>query len=176
MTQGENVMGLNRISTTRISSFIGHDDPPSPKYTGVTGDKTIRFRLYWRYPGEPDSAERGETYEQRTMDPVQWSKDILAWFNSTLRPHETKRVFVRCEIEGDVPPAEHKWFKCTAMTKSFVGGDRHGSMYDAMQCERCGVTGKRFHGYVKLDSTWRKAAFKRCDTAMEELGRWPPAH
>ncbi len=159
---------------TRKSGFLSPDDPPSPVYTGKTGDKTIKFYLFWKHPGEPDSKARKETYEQITMDSEQWCRDIVDWFNSTLRPHETMRVFVRCQIVGEVPPAEHKWFKATAMTKRMIGGPRSDQIYDAMQCERCGVTGKRYglSEFVKLDSKWRKAAFKRCDTAMKELGLW----
>lgn len=158
----------------RQSGFLAPSDPPSPKYTGVSGDQTIRFKLYWKHPGQADKDATAETHEQITTDPEKWSKDILAWFNSTLRPHETKREFVRCEIIGEVPPAEHKWFKVTAMTKVMVGSQRHGSVYDAMQCQRCGVTGKRFgvSEYVKLDSKWRKPVFKRCDTTMKALGKW----
>ena len=154
------------------SGFLAPDDPPSPKYTGVSGDRTIKFKLIWVHPGETE--EHGETHEQVTTDPEEWSKDIIAWFNSTLRPHEQERVFVRCEVVGEVPPAEHRWSKVTAMTKTMVGGPRHGAMYDTMKCERCGVTGKRYSlgSFVKIDSKWRKAAFERCDTAMVELGLW----
>ena len=89
------------------SGFLAPDDPPSPKYTGVEGDITHKFKLFWKHPGESDDiAPREETYEQRCEDPVQWSKDIIEWFNSTLRPHERKRVFIRCEVIGEVPPAE----------------------------------------------------------------------
>jgi hypothetical protein len=156
------------------SGFLAPDDPPSPKYTGKTGDKTIRFKLYWKHPGRADKDAMAETHEQITTDPEQWCEDIIAWFNSTLRPHETKREFVRCEVIGEVPPAEHRWVKHSAMTKIMVGGPRSGSNYDSMECGRCGVTGKRYglKEYVKLDSKWRKAAFKRCDTSMKELGKW----
>lgn len=159
----------------RESGFLSPSDPPSPKYTGVTGDRTIKFKLFWKHPGEPDAAAVGETQEQITEDPEKWSRDILKWFNRTLRPHETKREFVRCEVIGEVPPAEHRWVKVTAMTKTMVGSARHGQMYDSMECERCGVTGKRYGigSAVTLDSKWKKKlAFKRCDTAMKELGKW----
>ena len=126
----------------------------------------MKFSLYWRHPGR--EAEVKETYERITNDPEKWSRDIIDWFNSTLRPHETKREFIRCEIHGEVPPAAHKWFKVTAITKTMMGGPRHGAMFDAMQCERCGVTGKRFGigRAVKLDSKFRKKEFKRCDTTL----------
>jgi hypothetical protein len=112
---------------TRQSGFLAPSDPPSPKYTGKSGDKTIRFKLYWKHPGRTDKDAMAETHEQITTDPEKWSKDILAWFNSTLRPHETKREFVRCEVIGEVPPAGHRWVKHSAMTKIMVGGPRSGS-------------------------------------------------
>lgn len=135
----------------------------------------MRFKLHWKHPGQDDKDAMAETHDQITADPEKWCKDIIEWFNSTLRPHERKRVFVRCEVIGEVPPAEHRWFKTTAMTKIMVGSARHGSSYDAMECERCGVTGKRYGigSFVKIDSKWRKPAFKQCDTAMKELGKWP---
>lgn len=162
------------MTAQRQSSFIAPSDPPSPKYTGVTGDKTIRFTLFWKHHGK-DDPEHAETHEQITADPKQWCRDILDWFNSTLRPHERKRFFVRCEVIGEVPPAEHRWSKRSAMTKVMSGGPRSGQNYDAMDCERCGVTGKRYglQEYVHLDSKWKKKiAFKRCDTSMRELGKW----
>lgn len=144
------------------SSFISPDDPPRPAHKS---ERTMRFKLFWRHPRE--TAEVMESYEKETDDPEQWSRDIIDWFNSTLRRGERKREFIRCEIEGEVPPAEHKWFKVTAMTKL----SRYGTPYDAMHCERCGVTGKRFGigSHVKLDSKFRRKAFKRCDTAVALL-------
>lgn len=126
----------------------------------------MRFKLYWRHPGS--KGEVGETYEKETDDPEQWSRDIITWFNATLRPHEKKREFVRCEVEGEIPPKNHKWFKVSAMTKSMIGGARHGSPYDAMQCERCGVTGKRFGlaPHVRIDSKFKNKVFKRCDETL----------
>lgn len=154
----------------RVSSFLNSDDPPSP---AETGDKTIRFKFYWYRKNDPKRTEVAETYEKITLDPEKWSKDILAWFNSTLRPHETERVFVRCEIIGEVPPAEHLWFKKTAMTQT-LPQSRGGSSFDAMQCERCGITGKRFgiRSNVSIDGKWRGVAYKRCDTSMVKQGEW----
>jgi len=157
--------------TKRQSSFISPDDPPSPKHTGKTGDRTMKFTLYWRHPGE--KGEQPETHEQLTEDPEKWCRDILDWFNSTLRPHERRREFVRCVVIGEVPPAEHRWVKQSAMTKTVVGGPRHGSSYDAMECERCGVTGKRYGlgPYVKIDNKFKLKVFQRCDTSMKHQGR-----
>jgi hypothetical protein len=146
------------------SSFKTVDDPPHPAHEA---DTTMRFSLWWKHPGEKALVK--ETYEKITGDPEQWSRDIIDWFNSTLRPHERKRIFVRCEVEGEVPPAEHKWAKVTAMTKA----NQYGMPYDAMQCERCGITGKRFGlgPHTKIDSKFRRAAFKRCDTSLKAQGK-----
>lgn len=156
------------------SSFKTVDDPPHPDHSLQPGSKVIRFKLFARHEG--GTHEWGETYEKEVADPEKWSRDIIAWFNRTLRPGEKKREFVRCEVFGEVAPAEHKWFKVTAMTKTMSGGPRHGQMYDAMECERCGVTGKRYgiQPHVKLDSKWRQQVYKRCDTAMEAMGRIKP--
>lgn len=129
---------------TLSASLADRDDPPRP---GPKGDRTMKFTLVWRHPGE--KKEWSETYEQITDDPEKWSRDIVAWFNSTLRPHERKREFIRCEVQGEVPPAEHKWFKVTAMTKSMVGGPRSGSHYDGMQS---------WGGECSLDQIHKQAA------------------
>ncbi len=105
-------------------------------------------------------------------------RETIDWFNRTLRPHESKRELVRCEIEGEVPPAEHKWAKSSVMTQVMTGTARHGANYDKMECERCHVTGKRYglHSHVNLDSKFTLKAFRRCDTSMIHQGlapTWP---
>lgn len=152
-----------------VSAFKNADDPPAPEHTGAT----MRFKLVWRHLGE--KAEVTEHYEKETSNPELWCKQTIEWFNATLRPKERKRVFVRCEVVGEVPPGEHKWFKATAMTQT-LSQARGGMPYDKMQCERCGITGKRFGigSHVHLDSKYKRIkAFQRCDTAMEKLGITP---
>lgn len=109
--------------------------------------------------------EWNEDYTARTDNPEQWGRDIVAFWNRTLRPHETPREFVSVTVHGEVPPPEHDWFKVTAMTQQ--RGD-NGRPFDKMQCERCGVTGKRFgiSATVNLDSVWRAKVYRQCDTTI----------
>lgn len=154
------------MGAARQSSFIDADDPPRPEHEAETAK---RFHIFWRHPGEKKEVK--ETYEQITDDPEKWGREIINWFNSTLRPHETKRVFVRCEFETEIPPPEHKWFKVTLMTKS----NQYGASYDGMKCERCGITGKRYGlmAHTKPDSKYRLKVFARCDTSVEWLKTHP---
>jgi hypothetical protein len=153
--------------STRESSFLSPDDPPSPKHKGAT---TKQFKLVWRHPGE--TKEVTETYEVDTDDPEKYCRELLVWFNSTLRPHERQRDFVRCEAVVEVPPSEHKWRKKTAMTQQRA----NSRPYDCMECERCGIMGKRYglNSFVKIDSKYRLKVYKRCDTAMVAMGKFTP--
>lgn len=143
------------------SRFRDDDDPPQPEHAA---DVTMKFTLWWRHPGE--TKEQDETYEKITDNPEKWSRDIIDWYNSTRRPGERKREFVRCEVAGEVPPAEHKWMKATAMTQ-MDNRIRGGLAFDKMKCERCGITGKRYglHSHVRIDSKFRLKVYQRCDTS-----------
>jgi hypothetical protein len=154
------------------SKFRDADDPPHPEHKA---DVTMRFHLWWKHTGEADGTAIKETYDKITDDPTKWSRDIIDWFNSTRRPGERERVFMRCEVEGEVPTAEHKWVKATAMTQS-DNRIRGGSPYDKMQCERCGITGKRYglHSHVRIDAKFKLKVYQRCDTSCAKTGRGLP--
>lgn len=120
---------------------------------------TIRIRVV------KTGNEWNEEYTAKTDNPEQWGRDIVAFFNRTLRPGESPREFVG--LIGDVvevPPPEHAWFKTTAMTQN------HATKipFDRMQCERCGITGKRFGigRPVTRDSVWRAKVYAQCDTTI----------
>lgn len=121
----------------------------------------MSFKLTWRHPGE--TATVTESYKENTNDPEKWCRDILKFFNGGLRPGERPREFVRCDVDGEVPHEKHKWVKRTAMTQS----NQYGTAYDAMICERCNVTGKRFGlgAHVKIDSKFKLKVYQRCDTS-----------
>jgi len=38
-----------------------------------------------------------EDYDKPTSNPTQWGKDIIDWFNSTCRPGEKRRRFIKAE-------------------------------------------------------------------------------
>lgn len=145
------------------SRFVDGDDAPTPQHNA---DTTIRFKLVWKHPGAADSTAITESYDKITADPAQWCRDIIKWYNDGLRPGEQAREFIRCEVEGVVPTAEHKWVKKTAMTQD----NNRGRVYDGMICDRCGITGKRFNlnSHVKIDSKFKLKVYQRCDTSCVE--------
>lgn len=161
-------MSQRRPQADRRSRFVDDEDVEKPAHNA---DITMRFKLYWKHPGEADDKAFCESYDELTTNPEKWSRDIIDWFNKGLRPGERKRIFVRCEVEGEVPPAEHKWAKATAMTQS-DNRIRGGSPYDRMECERCGVTGKRYglHSHVRIDSKFKLKVYQRCDTSCAARG------
>lgn len=113
-----------------------------------------------------------ESYDEKTDDPKAWAEQIINSFNASLRPWETERKLINIETVDDSNSRFHSWVKRTdGMSVEF-----RGSVCDLMRCEKCGITGKRF-GYnktVKIDSKYKKKAFQRCDTAIEELKKGRP--
>jgi hypothetical protein len=135
---------------------------------------TVRFRMQVQ-SGSGHEAGRApwwETYE-REGDGLKGAEDaatsIILYFNNTLKPGESPRSLLAVELL-DEDPREHKWFKVTAMTQHRNIG-LGSQIYDKMQCERCGVTGKRFNLNAKptLDSQYRAAYWKRCDLAKPAM-------
>lgn len=107
-----------------------------------------------------------ETYTENTDDPEKWGKDIVDYFNSTLRPHEAKRKYFNFEIlDGEESP--HSWEKdATGMSMEF-----RGEVVDVMYCKKCGITGKRkgLSSHIKIDSKYKKKAYRLCNTAKKEM-------
>jgi hypothetical protein len=108
-----------------------------------------------------------EDYTEIIDDPEKFCRDMIDFFNRTLRPGESRRYFVKVEVVGEVAPPEHRWMKLTAMTQQ--RGD--GTPFDQMKCERCGITGKRYgiQGHVSRDSKFRARVYARCDSTIEHL-------
>lgn len=103
-----------------------------------------------------------------TTDIDAWAAKLIANFNATLRPGEHKRTLDRIEV-SDVDERSvrlsHDWHKTNAVTIS----DKHG-IYDAMRCDQCGITGKRFglEG-VTRDKAFKAEAFDTCNGAKRLL-------
>jgi hypothetical protein len=111
-----------------------------------------------------------EDYEKDIEDAEIWAIETVDSFNKTLRPGEKHRTLieVEVEVEGDENNEElHRWDKdITKMSSIF-----RGRVYDGMKCEKCGITGKRYGltSYVKIDSKYKKKAFKKCNTSIIEM-------
>ncbi len=142
--------------TTSEVEWAGQDELESK----TAKDFSIRVR------NKRTGHEWVERYQKETDSPEQWGRDIIKFWNSTVRPGEDKREFLGVELHGEIPPPEHRWAKVTLMTQEF-----RGSPVDKMQCERCQITGKRFGllPNIKRDSQFRAKVYARCDTTMKHL-------
>lgn len=124
----------------------------------------MKFTLYLK---DETGREWCENYDENTMDAFKWAENVVENFNKTLRPFETKRTLIKVVIDEDGNKSHHEWVKRTdGMSVVF-----RGSVADLMYCKKCGITGKRYgvRSKVKIDSKYRKKAFKYCDTAKAEL-------
>lgn len=120
------------------------------------------FTIFVKNKGEDRIWE--ERYQKPTRDPLQWSIELVQYFNDTRqRPDAPEREVVRVEVHGDVDPVEHAWGKTSLVTQY-----RAGSAFDIMKCDRCGIFGKRYrlNEFVKRDNKFSAQVYARCDTAM----------
>lgn len=101
-----------------------------------------------------------EEYDKETENPEQWASDTLKMFNSTLRPNELAREVVRVEVVSEVND-HHKWVKLTSGQSVLF----RGQIVDLHQCEKCGITGKRFGlaQYIKRDSKYKAKKYDKCE-------------
>lgn len=129
----------------------------------------MKFKIIVRDVDGEDTWE--EEYDENTQDPRAWAENVIKFFNSTLKPDWEKPRELVDVVVLDERDIKHDWEKRTdGMSVNF-----RGNFVDLMRCRRCGITGKRYgiSGRVKIDSKYRKKAFRRCDTALEELKRHP---
>lgn len=91
---------------------------------------------------------------QNIDDAVQWAELTIAKFNRTLRPGERARKLLTTEMAGESTDAPHDFEKINLMTLL----DDRMNAYDALQCRRCGITGRRYGltNFV-LDRKFRRA-------------------
>lgn len=122
----------------------------------------MKFRILVRVSS---GAEWWEEYDEETDNPDQWGKDIVKFFNSTLREGERPRTFIRAEVidtaksEGIVQQS-HDWVKdIRGMSVYF-----RGHVVDIMYCNKCGITGKRYglSSRVRRDSKYRSKKYEYC--------------
>ena len=128
----------------------------------------MEFTVICRNVGEEETWE--EKYDENVENPRKWAEKIIKSFNETLRPYEKPRELVDVVVLN-AKNNKHEWEKRTdGMSVRF-----RGHLVDLVYCKRCGITGKRYgmSHHVKIDSKYRKKAFKKCDTALEELRKNP---
>jgi hypothetical protein len=115
----------------------------------------MMFTLWCKDVGQPDSTAWSEDYNEDVDDPQAWAEETLSRFNATLRKGERPRVLLRVEVKPNNKLLRHEWHKTNLVT-IIKGRD----VYDTYQCERCGMTAKRFGvGDITPDSKrdWRKS-------------------
>lgn len=125
----------------------------------------MKFKIHVK----DDSSIWWEDYEKDIPDAHQWAADTIDRFNNSLKPGEKQRELLEVKIIDSDNEKFHRWVKRTdGMSVAF-----RGSTVDIMFCERCGITGKRYGlwGEVKIDSKYRKKAYRQCDTSLIKQGR-----
>ena len=124
----------------------------------------MKFKILVR---TENGQEWWEEYDKDIKNAQEWAKDTIDYFNNTLSPREKLRQLIKVEILDESNERHHRWVKRTdGMSVTF-----RGQIVDLMFCERCRITGKRegLNDFVKIDSKYRKKAFRECHTAIIEL-------
>lgn len=125
--------------------------------------KKLSYKLTVKHINDSDDKSWSEDYNEVVEDDMtaeQHGRNIIDFFNRTLRPFELERVFVSA-IETDnssnnsnVKAAfKHHWSKKSLVTQK--GG------FDIHECTNCGATGKRFglQSTIAIDYKFRKYEF-----------------
>lgn len=129
----------------------------------------MRFTI--RVRNDKDGREWEEQYNKNEVrdqaSAEKKGRQLVQYFNDTLRPHESPRTFLSATIgEGNALLA-HDWYKTNLTTIV-----ERGRVYDTAECSRCGITAKRFGlGDPLRDSQYRAKAFASCDTAQALLAK-----
>ena len=133
----------------------------------------MKFRMIVKYKDSdaPPWNEDQDRPEIMSMEDAQaWSKAIIERFNDTLRPHENPRELVGVEDLHDAESEKHVWRKTNLVT---IMGEHFGH-WDTMECENCGITGKRHglgdHG-VGRDPEFKAPGYASCRQAKVLLER-----
>lgn len=100
-------------------------------------------------------------------DAVEFGNRVVAYFNSTLRPHEDPRTFTgNVKILGPGQGGAHDWEKRNLMTLS-----DHRGMFDKVECRSCGVTGRRYGlGTIKRSAEYRAKKYDHCKGVPTPIG------
>lgn len=107
-----------------------------------------------------------ETYDEHAVtteaQAVDFGNRTIAYFNSTLRPHEEPRTFTgKAELVGAGKGGDHDWRK-----KNLVTLSDHRGWYDNMECDACGITARRYGlSTIKRSVAFRAKKYAYCSGA-----------
>lgn len=122
--------------------------------------RPVQFTLWYRDVGAKQTGPvHSEDHNVRTDDPEVWAKELLEYFNDTLKPGEPLRALIRVDVKPNKMPLQHQWFKTNFVTIMATGGQ--GS-YDTYRCTDCGVTAKRWGIGGAFIPDKKKDQYKEC--------------
>ena len=94
-----------------------------------------------------------ETFEVETSSPTRHAKDVVAQYNQQIRPGQRRLSFGGfVKIIDRTSVRNHTWRRL-----------RNMGTYYAVQCKRCGITGKQYPAFVERDRKFDSAKYIRCD-------------
>lgn len=139
----------------------------------------MKFRMIVKYRDE-DAPPWNEDEDRPDITSIEdakaWAEYTVASFNNAIRPHEKPRELVGVEDlddgEGSTKKfrSMHNWQKTNLVT---IMGKYFGS-HDTMECENCGITGKRHgigdHGVIH-DPEFKAPGYASCSQAKILLER-----
>ncbi len=96
----------------------------------------MKFAMLCRNVGASIAATWIETYTVHTDSPLEYAKNLVESFNTTLMPHEKPREVLMVRILDAKPVGQHDFEKTSLVTIY-----KNGETYDAMKCLICGATG-----------------------------------
>lgn len=119
---------------------------------------------------EPIGETWWEESETDMTDAEEAAQKLMDNFNKTCHPGENNRHILKVEVlDATLGTSKHKWKKTnlvTIMGCGILGG------YDTMQCENCGITGRRYglgQNGVTMDRRWKAKVYQDCRKAKKHM-------
>lgn len=133
----------------------------------------MKFKLKCKNIGDPDEKSWWEEYDKPTSDPHQWAKEIVQYFNDTLRPKEKPRELLEVIVDSEENDNHHKWNKLTS--EMTVYDNREKTYFDGYKCSVCGLYARKYglNGDIQLypPSKFKATYWQNCRKAKEKLSK-----
>jgi hypothetical protein len=127
----------------------------------------MKFKIRVRNIGQTDEGW-WEEYDKPVNDAERKAKEIIEFFNDTLRPGEPARELLEVVmLDASKATAAHSWHKTNLVSIRTAGGGIH----DTYRCTNCGITGKRYglSPGVTIDSKYKAKVYTDCAKTKEHL-------